>query len=110
MIQGNRLDLHNILQNALVELGGGKRKDVYFQPPESIQISYPAIIYELKGSTEIRANNKVYTLASRYEVSFITNDPDNDFVKKFSSFLPLCSLSREYISGNLNHYVYTVIY
>ena len=33
---GSREDLHRELQDILETYGGGNKKDVYFQPPESI--------------------------------------------------------------------------
>ena len=57
---GSREDLHRELQDILETYGGGNKKDVYFQPPESIKMDYPAITYELSGVADKKANNSEY--------------------------------------------------
>ena len=50
----SRLKLHNILVEIL---GSG---NVYFQPPESITLKYPCIIYGRVGIDAVHADNKLY--------------------------------------------------
>ena len=84
-------------------------RNVYFQPPESLKIQYPAITYELSGVQTTVANNSVYREKKRYTVTFITDDPDSEKVDEFIR-LPYCSFDRSYTSDNLNHYVFTIYY
>lgn len=107
---GNRLDLHSTLQRLLVEHGGGMAKNVYFQPPESIRMSYPAITYELNDVSAQHANNHAYFTGKGYQVTFMTKDPDVDLSKEFEKTFKFCRFSRSYASQNLNHYVYTIYY
>ena len=50
----NRLMLHE----KLVELVGNQ--NVYFQPPASVKLSYPCVIYSIGNGDAKHANNKVY--------------------------------------------------
>ena len=50
----NRLDLHE----ELCELLGSRH--VYFQPPESIKLIYPCIVYSMSGVLKLNANNRLY--------------------------------------------------
>ena len=50
----NRLDLHKIFQDILGS------KNVYFQPPESIKMKYPAIKYSLDDIDKLSGDNIAY--------------------------------------------------
>lgn len=99
----SRLDLHEILCNIL-----GSR-NVYFQPPATIKMSYPAIVYKLNDIENVSANDAVYNQRYSYEVIVIDSDPDNEIMKHVSA-LPFCRFNRYYTAGNLNHYVFTIYY
>lgn len=97
----NRLDLHEMLCALL-----GSR-NVYFQPPESVRLAYPAIIYELSNIRNRFADNRVYIQGDSYTIKVITIDPDSDIVRKVSK-LPRCRYDRAYVSDNLYHTVFTL--
>lgn len=96
-----RLELHEVFCEIL-----GSR-NVYFQPPESIKLNYPAIVYSRKNFTNIHANNGVYNQYPCYEVTVIDKNPDSEFVKKIS-MLPLCVFNTHFKKDNLNHDVFTL--
>ena len=100
---GSRLELQTLLEGIL-----GSR-NVYFQPPESVQMRYPAIVYSRDTVESIHANDNVYSLRHRYSVTVITDDPDSVLIEDISS-LPLCRHDRYYTSDNLNHDVFTLYY
>lgn len=93
------------LQTELEELLGSR--NVYFQPPASVQIKYDAIVYSRKSIDNIYANNLVYKQDDAYEVIAIYKNPDSDIPKKLSR-LPKCSFDRHYTADNLNHDVFTL--
>ena len=80
---------------------------MYFQPPASVKMQYPAIVYKRKEIDTRFANNTVYMQASSYEVVLIDKNPDSEFVDKILR-LPYCSYDRHYTSDNLNHDVFTI--
>lgn len=82
---------------------------VYFQPPESVRMHYPAIVYSLGNLGSIFASNSVYLQKTGYEVTVIDKNPDSETAKKVA-LIPLCSFSRSYQSDNLNHFVFTIYY
>ena len=83
--------------------------NVYFQPPESIKMKYPCIIYELDDYVKLYANNKTYNLTKRYSVTVVDKNPDSD-IKDLVAELPLCRFIRSYMADNLNHYVFEIYY
>lgn len=93
------------LQTELEELLGSR--NVYFQPPASVQIKYDAIVYSRKSIDNIYANNLVYKQDDAYEVIAIYKNPDSDIPKKLSR-LPKCSFDRHYTADNLNHDAFTL--
>lgn len=107
---GDRLELHEKLKLLLVNYGGGKAKDVYFQPPETIHMSYPAIVYELDGIQDNKANNYTYFSGRRYSIEFMTRDPDSRLIDQFLMEFKFCNFSRSFVSNNLNHYIFTLYY
>ena len=96
---GNRIKLHELLCDVL-----GSR-NVYFQPPSSIQMKYPAIVYGLEDIENTFANDGVYLSQRKYSVTVIDEDPDSPIVGKVAS-LPSCRFNRHFESDNLNHDVF----
>ena len=84
-------------------------RNVYFQPPESVKLKYPAIVYSLKAIDNSFAGNSVYRQSQSYEVTVIDSDPDSEIRDKVST-LPMCKFDRHFKSDNLNHYVFTLYY
>lgn len=99
----NRLKLHELLCEAL-----GSR-NVYFQPPESVKMKYPAIVYSRNRIDNEHADDGVYIQSPSYSVTVIDKNPDSEIIENIS-LLPRCRFDRHYISDNLNHDVFTVYY
>lgn len=100
---GSRLELQTLLEAVLGS------KNVYFQPPETIKIKYPAIIYHLAAIRTDRADGINYRKGRNYTITLIHNDPDNSIVDSIID-LPYCAFDRCYISDNLYHYVFEIFY
>ena len=96
-----RLDL----QSKLVELLGSDH--VYYQPPESLKMEYPAIRYSKSMIDSRHASNIKYINHDRYEIIVIDKRPDNEVIKKILD-LQHTSFDRHYVSNNLNHDVITI--
>ena len=93
---GTRLEL----QNKLEELLGSRQ--VYYQPPESVKMEYPAIVYSKNNIRITKANNSTYLKMNRYDLIVISKRPDNPVIDKLLD-LPYCSYNRPYKSDNLYH-------
>lgn len=95
------------LQKKLEDLLGTKH--VYYQPPESLRMEYPAIVYSKSNIRKRSANNTGYYLLTRYELTVIARRPDDPVIEALLR-LPYCSYDRSYIADNLNHDVLTLYY
>ena len=80
---------------------------VYFQPPSSIKLTYPCIIYDLEKMAVKYADNAPYALYDMYSIKYITRDPD-DLTRNQIVMLPLCSYERDYVSDNLYHHQFRI--
>lgn len=97
----SRLTLHEIFCEIL-----GTR-NVYFQPPPSVQLQYPAIVYRRRVIDNRHANNNVYMQSPAYEATVIDFDPDSPYVEALSK-LPYSAFDRHYEADNLNHDVFII--
>lgn len=99
----NRLNLQTTLENIL-----GSR-NVYYQPPESVKMQYPAIVYFRNSIENNHANDSVYNQNVSYEIIVIYKDPDSEIPLTVSQ-LPLCKFNRRYTADNLYHDVFTLYF
>lgn len=100
---GSRLELQELLERVLGS------KSAYFQPPENVKMTYPAIVYSLDDIWHDHADNRPYISKNAYQITLIDRNPESEFVSKISS-LPLCSFDRPYVADNLNHWVFAMYY
>lgn len=99
----NRLDL----QTKLEELLGSR--NVYYQPPESIKMSYPAIVYEMVGVSRRHADDKEYMRKMQYEITVIDKRPFNPAIDKIMNF-PNSYYNRSYKIDNLYHDIISIYF
>lgn len=95
------------LQSLLEELLGAE--NVYFQPPPSLTMVHPAIVYKLDRINIDHANNKPYKHMKRYQVTVIDRDPDSDIPDKVAT-LPTCSFDRSFTADGLNHSAFNLYF
>lgn len=95
------------LQKKLEELLGSR--NVYYQPPETLKMKYPAIVYSKSNIKSRHANNSVYSFFICYDITVIDRQPDNPVIAKLLA-LQYCSFDRHYEADNLHHDVLTLYY
>ena len=93
---GSRLKLQEELEKLL-----GTR-NVYFQPPPSLKMKYPCIVYERARFNSRFADNLPYKVDKVYYVTYIDTNPDSDMPDKLSRF-PQSVFQRHYVSENMYH-------
>ena len=95
------------LHAKMVALLGSKY--VYFQPPQNVQLHYPAIIYRREQIDNTSANNDIYMQKIRYEVVVVDSDPTSEIVEKMSKF-EHARHTNTYASDGMNHDVFKITY
>lgn len=99
-----RLELQELLEGLLPE---GQRG--YFEPPESLKLNYPCIVYN-RDRIDIRhADNRPFKHMKRYQITVITDDPDSDIPDKVAQ-LPRVAFDRAFVTDNLHHDVFTLFW
>lgn len=105
---GSRLALHEILIELLGTRGQINTR-VYFQPPPTIKLEYPCIIYKRSNQIDFFSNDRVYLGMKRYLITVVDKNPDSQFPSKVSN-LRYCSFSSHFSVDGLNHDVYTLYF
>lgn len=106
-MEAKRLQLHDILCEIMSSIMPDGDRHVYFRPPPSVHMSYPAIKYDWRRIDNSHANNAVYMQSHSFEVIVIDRDPDSVIADRLSKLLR-CVFDRPYVSDNLNHFVFTI--
>lgn len=83
--------------------------NVYFQPPESVKMHYPAIVYSLDDIANTYADDRPYLSARRYKVTIIDRNPDS-ILPGLMNALPFCDFDRAYATDGLNHWVFSLYF
>ncbi len=97
----SRLQLHEELCTML-----GSRH-VYFQPPESVKLVYPAIVYQRVNIDNTPADNDIYKQDTQYRLTYITYNPDDPLVEKLSRYRH-AKHTAHFASDQLNHDIFTI--
>lgn len=101
---GSRLKLHEELCAAL-----GSRR-VYYQPPSSCKLVYPCIVYSDARNEEIRADNQLFAIRHRYDLTLMELEADSALKDKLTMAFPMCSHERSYRFDELYHNTFTLFY
>ena len=101
------MDSRPNLQAKLEEILGNK--NVYFQPPESLKLNFPAIVYKRSNIRNNFAGDSVYAQSYFYEITVIDKRPDSK-ISRTLSLLPKIKFDRSFTSDNLYHDVFTIYY
>ena len=100
-----RLELDDKLRSLLPE-----DWHLYFNPPNNLGLSYPALVYtDTSGDTKF-ADNKMYIFDRQYELTFIYEDPDDETPFNVMSQLDYCRANRHFVTENLYHYTMVLYY
>lgn len=104
----SRLDLHAKLVGILGS------QNVYYQPPTSLVLKYPCIIYARGDHWNIKASNKIYRGKWRYQLTVIdkapgNDDPEQDTCTKLLG-LDYVSYDRRFVSDNLYHDILNIYF
>lgn len=98
-----RLKLQEILENL------PKVNAAYFQPPASIHMDYPCVVYSYDDDHKLFADDKPYLVRDRYTATLITKDAFPTDTLDAMDAIDYCDFDRHYSSDNLHHFSYRII-
>ena len=99
---GTRLNLHDELLTLAPQ--------AYYQPPSSIQMTYPCFVYHLSSIHTFYANNGSYHNAKTYLLTYISRTPSDQMIDDVLAHFQGCRFDRHYVADNLHHYVFYLVY
>lgn len=102
--QARRLKLHQELCDILGS------NQVYYQPPESVKMKYPSIVYQRNTNRTFNADNKKYLSYDSYDITFICKDPDSDIADAIDQHFPMIRRQTRYMADGLYHDPYYLYY
>lgn len=100
-MQSRRMKLDEILR--------GICPNVYFNPPESIKMTYPCIIYKRSVGNTAHADNSPYIFKLNYQITILDKDPDSKLIKPVA-MIPGCRYDRHYKADKINHDVFDIYF
>lgn len=95
----NRLTLHQKLINILGS------DNVYYNPPESLKMKFPCIVYNRSYIEPIHADNIKYLDYTTYKITLVSKDPDHPAVRLIMD-LPMVKYSNNFTSNGYYHNVF----
>jgi hypothetical protein len=99
----HRTDFQTLLESVLGS------DAVYFQPPPTVIMKYPCIVYERSNSDTKFADNYPYSIQARFKVTVIDRDPDSLIPSKIAK-LQKCRFETHFTADNLNHDVFNIYF
>lgn len=105
---GQRLQLQSLLEELIGSRSDGKQ-NVHFQPPDTVKLVYPCIIYRRSDIDTLFADDNPYISNKRYQITVIDPNPDSLIPDKIGA-LPKCVFDRHFTTSGLNHDVYNIFY
>lgn len=100
-LEARRIALHEKLCEVL-----GSRH-VYYDPPPTVSMRYPAIVYEKSAIDTTRADNGRYLGRAVYKTTLIRKDDDDDILDRLLD-LEYCSFAASFTSEGLHHDVLNI--
>lgn len=100
---GVRTDLQTLLETLL------DSRNVYFQPPPTLEMNYPCIVYNLDDIDTRFAGNFPYSVERRYSLTLIDKNPDSSIIDKII-MLQKCIFDRHFVADNLNHNIFILYF
>ena len=94
----------------LSDVSGIPSEHLYFQPPSTVKLNYPCIIYKNTGDWDIKADNLRYAAKTRIQAIVVTRDPDSDIPEKILNGFFYSSADPDYTAENLYHHPITIYF
>ena len=105
----DRTELQSILEEIMADYADPNDSHVYYQPPASVRMRYPCIVYSLSSKDPTWADNRKYLQMNRYSVTVIDYDADSTIPDEVEA-LPWSRFERMFAADRLNHFTYNLYF
>lgn len=100
----HRVELHN----KLVEILGSQ--NVYFQPPSSLVMKYPCIVYHKSIGRSFNADNATYLYTDSYDVTVLDKNPDSQIPDKLIYSFEMIRRQNPSVRDGIYHTPFVLYY
>jgi len=83
--------------------------NVYYQPPPTLKMQYPCIIFEKSDEQFKHADNSVFNRMIEYQAKVVYSDPDCPIIEQMSK-VRYCRFDRHYKADGMYHDVYSLYF
>lgn len=84
-------------------------KNLYFDPPRSIQMKFPCVVYDMENPVIQYADDRPYQFSYRWNITIIDRDgTKGEYYLRKMLELPYCSFDRKFVTDNLYHFIFTL--
>lgn len=104
-----RLELQSLLEGIMSECAGDNIQRVWFQPPSSVYLTYPCIVYHPSSRSIRYADNSRYMSIDKYTVTVMDLNPESEIPDKIQA-LPYSSFERRFEVDGLNHTTFSIYF
>lgn len=85
--------------------------NVYFEPPESVKLKYPCILYYADAPFRNHGNNTTYITRHKFNVTIKDRSALSTLPDRFEEvFGGDCNLDRHFVDGDLHQWSYTLYF
>jgi len=95
-MEKTRLTLHQ----TLVDILGSN--NVYYNPPETLQMKFPCIVYNLDYIEDMHADNSKYIDWTTYKIYVVSKKVDHPAIRQILN-IPMTRFSTRYVRDGLYH-------
>lgn len=97
-----RLELHNQLLKF--------SDNVYYQPPSTIKMRFPCIVYNKSDAKRLYSNDGMYSRKQQYQITVISPDPDSLTAEELETHFEYCKITNYLKVDNLHNTHLTIYY
>ena len=84
--------------------------NVYFQPPSSIKMTYPCVVYNKISKFREYGNDQAYIKIQGYSVTVMDRDPDSLIADDLEDHFTHCAITQYFTNDNIHHTVLELYY
>lgn len=96
-------------RDELASIAGDMIK-LYYQPPDTVRMTYPCIVYSLSDVDLVKANDSVYINNRTYRVQYIDRSTSMDIPEKLIEGFQFVKFIDRSVIENLNHTTLEITY
>lgn len=91
-----RLTLHTKLREIV-----GDDVELYFQAPTGQKLSYPCVLYSIDNVHTLRADNQLYRVVPRYQITVMERDPEGTLAFDILNEFKNISFNTKFVKDSL---------